>query len=132
MRTAVKLHCGAVAIKGEWAFFRAISVDKAGLFSWRLRTRRFVGSVTRRRGGPPSHRPSGRGPRCGFLSDRAIPPPSQAGVGFGLWLVRPSSLVVDATTRHLVAMGSIPNWVTTSAKRTLRSRVQFPGRLAHA
>ena len=41
---------------------------------------------------------------------------------------RPSSLVVNATTRHLVVMGSIPNWVTTrtSAKRTLRSRVQFP------
>jgi len=40
--------------------------------------------VTRRRGGPPAYRPSGRGPGCGFASDRAIPPPSQAGVGFGL------------------------------------------------
>ena len=42
----------------------------------------------------------------------------------------PSSLVVNATTttRNLVVMGSIPNWVTTSAKRTLRSRVQFPER----
>ena len=34
--------------------------------------------------GSPAHRPSGRGPGCGFASDRAIPPPSQAGVGFGL------------------------------------------------
>ena len=48
-----------------------------------LRARRFVGSVTRRRGGPPAHRPSGRGPGCGYAPDRAIPPPSQAGVGFG-------------------------------------------------
>ena len=64
---------------------RAISLDKAGLFSWRLRARRFAGPVTRRRGGPPAHRPSGRGPGCGFAPDRAIPPPpSQAGVGFGL------------------------------------------------
>ena len=41
----------------------------------------------------------------------------------GAW---PSSLVVNATTRQLVVMGSIPNWATTSANRTLRSRVQFP------
>ena len=60
----------------------AISVDKAGLFSWRLRARRFVGSVTRRRGGPPAHRPSGGGPGFGFASDRAIPPPNQAGGAF--------------------------------------------------
>ena len=38
----------------------------------------------------------------------------------------PSRLVVNATTRNLVVTGSIPNWATTSAKRTLRSRVQFP------
>ena len=61
---------------------RAISVNKAGLVSWRLRARRFFGSVTRRRGGLPAHRPSGRGPGCGFASDRAIPPPSQAGDAF--------------------------------------------------
>ena len=42
------------------------------------------------------------------------------------WWLWPSSLVVNATTRHLVVMGSIPIWVTTSAKRTLRFRVQFP------
>ena len=62
---------------------------EARLFSWRLRARRFVGSVTQRRGGPPAHRPSGRGPGCGFASDRAIPPPSQAGVGFGLGVSKP-------------------------------------------
>ena len=45
--------------------------------------------VSRRRGGPPAHRPSGRGPGCGFAPDRAIAPPSQAGVGFGLWLGSP-------------------------------------------
>ena len=67
----------------------SISVDKAGLFSRRLRAWRFVGSVTRRRGGPPAYRPSGRDPGCGFASGRAIPPPSQAGVGFGLWLGSP-------------------------------------------
>ena len=57
---------------------RAISVDKAGLFFWRLRARRFVGSVTRRGVGPPAYRPSGGGPGCGFASGRAIPPQSQA------------------------------------------------------
>ena len=35
----------------------AISVDKAGLFSWRLWARRFVCSVTRRRGGPRAGSP---------------------------------------------------------------------------
>ena len=54
--------------------------------SWRSRARRLVCLVSRRRGGPPAHRPSGRGPGCGFASDRAIPPPSQAGAGFELWL----------------------------------------------
>ena len=68
---------------------RAISVDKAGLFSWRLWAQRFVCSVTRRRGGPPAHRPSSRGPGCGFASDRVNPQPSQAGGGFGLWLRSP-------------------------------------------
>ena len=48
-----------------------------------------VVQVSRRRGGPPAYRPSGRGPGCGFASDRAIPPPSQAGVGFVLWLGSP-------------------------------------------
>ena len=58
----------------------SVSVDKAAgfLFFWRLRARRFVGSVTWRRGGPPAHRPSGRGPGCGFASHRAIAPPSQS------------------------------------------------------
>ena len=45
---------------------------------------------------------------------------------------RPSNLVVNATTSNLVVMGSIPKWVTTSVKRTLRSRVQCPGRLTRA
>ena len=42
--------------------------------------------VARRLTGPVA---SGRGPGCGFVSDCAIPPPSQAGVGFGLWLGSP-------------------------------------------
>ena len=70
------------------------SADKASLFSWRLRAGRFVGSVTRRRGGPPAHRPSDRGPGCGFASDHAIPTPNTAGGGFGLWVgVRKPRLV---------------------------------------
>ena len=52
------------------------------MLSWRLRAGRFVGSVTRRRGGPPAHRPSGRGPGCGFASDHAIPTPNPAVGGF--------------------------------------------------
>ena len=49
------------------------------------------------------------------------PPPKKPGA----W---PSSLVVNTTTRNRVVMGSSPNWVTPSAKRTLRSRVHFPER----
>ena len=61
---------------------RAISVNKVGLFSWRLRARRVVGSGTRRRGGAPAHRPSGGGPGYGFGPDREIPSSSQAGDAF--------------------------------------------------
>ena len=68
------------------------SSDKASLFSWRLRAGRFVGSVTRRRGGPPAHRPSGGGPGCGFASDHAIPAPSQAGGAFVLRVVELSAI----------------------------------------
>ena len=46
------------------------------LGSWRSRARRLVGLVSQRRGGPPAHRPSGRGPGCGFASDRTTPPPT--------------------------------------------------------
>ena len=35
--------------------------------------------------------------------------------------------MVNATTRHLVVMGSIPIWVTTSAKRTLGCPGSIPG-----
>ena len=65
---------------------RAIGVNKAGLVSWRLRVRKFAGSVTRRRGGPPAYRPSGRGPGCGAASCGAIGPPNPAGGAF-VWLV---------------------------------------------
>ena len=77
-------HGGTEALYSRTApgKIRAISVDKAGLFSWRFWARRFVCSVTQRRGGPPAHLPSGRGPGCGFASDRAIPPPAQAGGAF--------------------------------------------------
>ena len=77
-------HGGTGALHSRTApgTIRAISVDKAGLFFWRLWARRFVCSVTRRRGGPPAHRPSGRAPECGFASDRSIPLPSQAGGAF--------------------------------------------------
>ena len=51
---------------------------------WRVWAGRFIGSVTRRRGGPPAHRPSGTGPGCGFSPNHAIPTPNPAGGGFGL------------------------------------------------
>ena len=66
-----------------------VGSDEASSISFCLRARWLVSSLTRRCGGPPAHLPSGRGPGCGFASDRAIPPPSQAGVGFGLWLGSP-------------------------------------------
>ena len=51
-------------------------------FSWRSRARRLIGSVTRRRGGSPAHRPSGRDPGTGVTSQRAIGPPNPAGSVF--------------------------------------------------
>ena len=65
---------------------RAISVDKAGLFSWRLHARRFVGSVTQRRGGPLAHRPPAqwRRPRmwiCVGPRDRPEASPSSTSGG---------------------------------------------------
>ena len=60
--------------------------------------------------------------RCGPRSSLLMESPGLAGRHGSR---RPSSLVVNATTRHLLVMGSIPNWANTSAKRTLRPRVQF-------
>ena len=52
---------------------------EVGSFYWRSRARRFVGSVTRRRGGSSAHWPSRRDPGTGVTSQRAIGPPSRAG-----------------------------------------------------
>ena len=54
-------HGGPGALHSRTApgTIRTASLDKVGLFSWRLWARRFVCcSVTRRRGGPPAHRPA--------------------------------------------------------------------------
>ena len=48
-------------------------------FSWRSRTRWFVVLAARRLVGLSAHRPSGRGPGCGFALERHIAPPSRAG-----------------------------------------------------
>ena len=69
-------------------------------------------------------RAAGMGELVVVNNDVARPVIKSAGARRGFR--RPSSLVVNATTRHLLVMGSIPNWATTSAKRTLRSRVPFP------
>ena len=52
----------------------------------RIRVVRLFGSVIRRLGAPSALRPSGRRPGSGVALERAIAPPSQAGVGFGLRL----------------------------------------------
>ena len=57
----------------------ASGAGEVGSFSWRSRARRLVGSVTRRRGGSSAHRPSGRDPGTGVMSQRTIGPPSRAG-----------------------------------------------------
>ena len=44
--------------------------NDVGSFSWRSRARRLGGSVTRRRGGPSGHRPSGRDPETPELESR--------------------------------------------------------------
>ena len=59
-----------------------VGVDEASSISFRLRARRLVGSVTRRRGGPLAHQPSGRGPGCGGASEREIGSPNPVGGGF--------------------------------------------------
>ena len=61
-------------------------MNELSSFAWRSRALRLVGSVIRRLGAPSALRPSGRRPGSGVTLERAIAPPSQAGVGFGLWL----------------------------------------------
>ena len=55
-----------------------VSVDETSSIFFRLRARRLVGSVTRRRGGPLAHQPSGReapdaGVRQNARSERQTP-----------------------------------------------------------
>ena len=69
---------------GAFRTVLGVGVDEAGSISWRSCTRRLVDLAARRLVGPSAHRPSGRGPGCGFASDHAIPTPNPAGGGFGL------------------------------------------------
>ena len=62
--------CGRIA---------ALGAGEVGTFSWRLRARRLVGSVTRQRGGLSAHRPCGKDPGIGATSQCPIGPPNRAG-----------------------------------------------------
>ena len=87
-----KAECGGVGTphsRGVSGTVLEVSVNELGSISWRSRAWRLVGSVIRRLGGPSALRPSGRRPGSGVALERAIAPLSQAGVGFGLWLVSP-------------------------------------------
>ena len=69
---------------GHWG--RWVGADKMSSISWRLHlhARRLVGSATQRSGGPSAFRPSSRRPtKSGVALERAIAPPSRAGVRFG-------------------------------------------------
>ena len=129
-----------------------VGVDKAGSISWRSCTRRLVDLAARRLVGPSAHRPPAqwqrprkwicaraphRATKLSWGSDaqaelRRIPAFLSVEVSFKKSYSKKNRPRPGVSTRHLVVMGSIPNWVTTSAKRTLRCRVKFPERLAHA
>ena len=66
-----------------------VSVNELGSISWHSRAWRLVSSVIRRLGCPSALRSRGRRPGSGVALERAIAPPSQAGIGFGLWLGSP-------------------------------------------
>ena len=59
-----------------------VGSEEASSISFCLRARWLVSSLTRRRGGPPALRPSGRGPGYGGASEREIGPPNPVGGGF--------------------------------------------------
>ena len=64
-----------------------VSMNELSSIAWHPRALRLVGSVIRRLGAPSSAlRSSGRHPGSGVALERAISPPIQAGIGFGLWL----------------------------------------------
>ena len=73
---------------------RTISANKAGLFSWRLWARRFVCSVTRRRGGPPAHRPRVAEAPDVDLRRTARDPPTKPSRGWVRVVVRKLRLVL--------------------------------------
>ena len=85
---------GTPHARGASGIVLGVGVDEASSISFRLRARRLVGSVTRRRGGPLAHQPSGRGPGCGGASEREIGSPNPVGGGFasGMRSGRPNSL----------------------------------------
>ena len=62
---------------------RAISVDKAGLFSWRSRARRFVCSVTQRKGGPPAQWQRAEAPDVDLRRTARSPHQAKPGLGSG-------------------------------------------------
>ena len=88
-RKAERGGVGTPHSRGASGTVLGVSVNELGSIAWRSRAWRLVGSVIRRLGAPSALRPSGRRPGSGVALERAIAPPSQAGVGFGLWLGSP-------------------------------------------
>lgn len=73
---------GTPHARGASGEILGVGSEEASSISFCLRARWLVSSLTRRRGGPPALRPSGRGPGYGGASEREIGPPNPVGGGF--------------------------------------------------
>ena len=73
---------GTPHARGASGEILGVGSEEASSISFYLRARWLVSSLTRRRGGPPALRPSGRGPGYGGASEREIGPPNPVGGGF--------------------------------------------------
>ena len=108
---------GTPHARGASGIVLGVGVDEASSISFRLRARRLVGSVTRRRGGPLAHQPSGRGPGCGGASEREIGSPNPVGGGFasGMRSGRPNSLRGKCVKKMLFQKNNRRRGVSTHA-----------------
>ena len=73
---------GTPHARGASGEILGVGSEEVSSISFCLRARWLVSSLTRRRGGPPALRPSGRGPGYGGASEREIGPPNPVGGGF--------------------------------------------------
>ena len=85
--TAQRGRTQRLGVAPHWRLRRRHPRTWCSVAPFRVSARRLVGLMSRRRGGLPAHRPSGRGPGCGGASNGANGPPNPAGGAF-VWFIQ--------------------------------------------